>query len=69
MPNTNPPRGAGKATAMVAAVVATMIVVAFVGYGLNGADTIDDQNRGQVEQRDAPQTPNDLSRSPTQPQQ
>lgn len=69
MPNTHPPRGAGKAAAIVSAIVATMVVVAFVGFGMNGADTIDDQKTGQVEHRDAPKGPNDLQRAPVQPQQ
>ncbi|GGF82413.1 hypothetical protein GCM10007301_48130 [Azorhizobium oxalatiphilum] len=66
MPNTNPPRGAGKATAMTVAIAAVMLVAAVVGFGLNGADTLDDQSRGHVEQRDAPQTPTDLQRAPVQ---
>ncbi|MGU3492912.1 hypothetical protein ACLBXM_02620 [Xanthobacteraceae bacterium A53D] len=65
MPNTHPPRGAGKAAGLTAAVVAAMIVAIFVGFNLNHSETLNEQNAGRTEQRDAPQTPNDLSRSPT----
>ncbi|WP_188583428.1 hypothetical protein [Azorhizobium oxalatiphilum] len=51
---------------MTVAIAAVMLVAAVVGFGLNGADTLDDQSRGHVEQRDAPQTPTDLQRAPVQ---
>ncbi|MGU3493726.1 hypothetical protein ACLBXM_06750 [Xanthobacteraceae bacterium A53D] len=66
MPNTHPPRGAGKAAGLTAAVVAAMIVAIFVGFNLNHSQTLDEQKAGHTEQRDAPQTQTqtDLSRVP-----
>ena len=59
-----PPRGAGKAAVIIIAIVAVMIVVIFVGFTLNHSETLEDEQSGQVEPRDAPTTPNDLQRAP-----
>jgi len=59
-----PPRGAGKAAIMIVAILAVMVAAIFVGFNLNHSDTLEDEQSGQVEPRDAPTTPNDLQRAP-----
>lgn len=62
--HSSPPPGAGKAAIFVVGVVAAMILAIFVGFNLNHADMLKDEQAGHVESRDAPQGPNDLQHAP-----
>lgn len=64
MPDERPPRGAGKAALFIVGVVVAMILAIFVGFNLNHADTLKDEQAGQPDPRDAPLTPTDLQRTP-----
>jgi hypothetical protein len=63
---TPPPRGAGKAAAIVAVLIGLIIVTIFVGLNMQHADTMRDRQNGQVKPEDAPKTQKDLGVSPVQ---
>lgn len=62
-----PPRGSGKAAVLILGIVALMMVTIFVGFNLYHADTLHEQQSGQVEPTDAPKGPKDLQTPPVQP--
>lgn len=65
--HTPPPRNAGKLALMVVGIVGFMIVAIFVGFNLYHADTMREQQSGQLDQRDAPKSPTDLQSTPAPP--
>ncbi|MEW6121663.1 MAG: hypothetical protein AB1698_03560 [Pseudomonadota bacterium] len=64
MSSEHPPKGTGKAAIFIVGVIGMMVVAIFVGFNLNHADTLRDEQAGRVESRDAPQGANDLQHAP-----
>lgn len=61
---TPPPKKAGMAALLAAAIVGTMVVAIFLGFNLYHADTQRERQSGQVDQRDMPTSPTDLQVAP-----
>lgn len=59
-----PPKKAGMAALLAAAILGTMIMAIFIGFNLNHADTQRERQSGQVDPRDAPKSPTDLQVAP-----
>jgi hypothetical protein len=61
---TPPPKGTGKFAIIAAVVVGLMIVTTFVGMNLQHAQTLHEQQSGQVKPSETPLHEKDLQRTP-----
>ena len=61
---TPPPRGAGKFAILAAVIVGLMLVTIFVGMNMQHAQTLKEQQAGDVKPADAPMHEKELQKQP-----